>query len=483
MFFIRWNYLLADLVLISFVTQVFLFNNGGLPIAYLPWLAALSAALLINTLLRRHAAPVNAVICANVVMALAVGMLSLQLVTFPADAFISRILFFILTALPALHSAMLVTEEPLQRQTVLYLDALVVTTAISLLLVNLGTLDEADPLIPLGELSCLGILLSLIVSRLERPQTSASTGRRLTGVLMMAVLFLLLLFLAVLAASHFQGISSGIVGAAVWLGQQLLGVLHFLGRNLGRFFTWLLSLFPVKDEEWILPEPETQAELLEEAAVESNDTMALILLILLGILVAALILFALHRLHGKRWQDAKGAALPPRKTARQSHLRQKLLLLWQRLLAFLHFQLNYLRHRESPAGILVWTERKLRTSGLPRQKSESPSAYLRRLAALSPAYEPSVTAASPRPDICSMPPTVSRPVPLNHDRLTPSGHANAISAPDFFTLANLLEQQFYRRTPGSLPPGFSRQYKKSLRTWSHALPSQTAGNQKNQKKE
>lgn len=430
---IRWTFLLADLYLISVVIQVFVLQGGSPSAAYWPWLAEVSTILFLNTILRQRAATYPVVIGCNVIGALITGTSSLFVFPQADFSFLRQVVLIILTAAPAAHSAMLTDEEPGQQQNVLYLDAAVAATALILFLADKGTLFPTDGLILLGKLTCLALLLSLILSRVGKRPGASHSGRSFAGALILGGLLLLSFLFAVLAASHFQGISSGIVGSVVWLCQQLLQVLRAFGNKVGSFFLWLLSLFPAKDEDWIPPEPESTAIMMEETAADSYDTIALILLILLGIAAMAGIACLLYRLRGKRWQEKSLEERAVPNLPRKNGFRDQLQKLWQKMKQNLRFELSYLRNRRTPAGLLVWTERKLRSTSLSRRESESPPAFLRRLD----------TQVS-MPDKQSPPPNVQAPLP------------------DFQTLANLLERQFYRRTEEALPSGFYREYKKSF---------------------
>ena len=254
---------------------------------------------------------------------------------------------------------------------------------------------------------------------------------------MLGIFFLIVLVMALVISTHSQGASEGLVHLAIWLKDQLIAFVLLLLRLLGRFMMWFVSLFPAGETEMLLPEPESAIN-VEEIAVEAAGNGGIFILILLGFLIAGAFIYLLYRLRGHRWQRAAQPA-PPKGTAkRKSNRKNGFALLWKKILNRIHFEIAYLRNRKTASGLLVWTERKLKHKYSKRDISESPSAWLRRLAA------------------------ENKLSIKDSEKRSSSWDPSKISE-EFIILADLLEQEFYHHRSTELPNGFYQNYCQSVK--------------------
>ena len=138
-----------------------------------------------------------------------------------------------------------------------------------------------------------------------------------------------------------------------WLRELASGALALLAR----FFRWLFSLFPAPETGSLnLPDPISAAGGPAGEAVQSSDAVLYVLAGLVLLAGVGAILWALRR-GGSRTRSH-----PPVRRGRvvdRRSPRDTLAMLWSRLADRVRFQLTYLARRNTPAGVLVWLDRRL----------------------------------------------------------------------------------------------------------------------------
>ena len=163
-----------------------------------------------------------------------------------------------------------------------------------------------------------------------------------------------------------------------WLRELASGALALLDR----FFRWLFSLFPAPETGSLnLPDPISAAGGPAGEAVQSSDAVLYVLAGLVLLAGVGAILWALRR-GGSRTRSH-----PPVRRGRvvnRRSPRDTLAMLWSRLADRVRFQLTYLARRNTPAGVLVWLDRRLKRRRRGRRPGETCRAFLDRAAAELP---------------------------------------------------------------------------------------------------
>ena len=196
------------------------------------------------------------------------------------------------------------------------------------------------------------------------------------GGLIMIVFLLIRLFAdhSRTAVEHLiHGLTAGL--SALW--QGLLAVL-----------TWFFSLFPDKgaeDADLLLPPVDSFPD--GEVVIDEFKLDPRLLWALGGLAAAAvlaLLLVALFHLRHSKLSLRKIGGIAPapiRRRKLQSGLKKRLSALWHTLC----FHVTAFRRRNTPAGVLVWLERRMKKAGMPRLSGETHRAFLLRI---SPELKP-----------------------------------------------------------------------------------------------
>ena len=201
-----------------------------------------------------------------------------------------------------------------------------------------------------------GTLLALAALAGQRASNSRPGGQAAGSLRGRLLLLLLLAALgggAALCVLLFTGTAAQALTALTgWLRELASGALALLDR----FFRWLFSLFPAPETGSLnLPDPISAA--------------------------GGAILWALRR-GGSRTRSH-----PPVRRGRvvdRRSPRDTLAMLWSRLADRVRFQLTYLARRNTPAGVLVWLDRRLKRRSRGRRPGETCRAFLDRAAAELP---------------------------------------------------------------------------------------------------
>lgn len=237
-----------------------------------------------------------------------------------------------------------------------------------------GMVAMVLPPLAIGSLLAILAMASLRTSHARRGsiQGQGSKGHGL-------LLELLTVFFALSA-----GVTALIIRPAArgvtWLTQwaQRAGLAVFQG--IEGFLRWLASLFPQEDLGPMESEIESGSSIDISAGGEGAEfdpeLLFLALAALVVLVIAAVLIWKLLR-GGAR---TGAPALRGRQGFRQNvPFRQQLALLWQRMTAFVRFQLAYRRNYNTAPGLLVWLEKRFH-----REAGESPRAFLGRVAESCP---------------------------------------------------------------------------------------------------
>lgn len=231
-----------------------------------------------------------------------------------------------------------------------------------------------------------GTLLALAALAGQRASNSRPGGQAAGSLRGRLLLLLLLAALGggtALCVLLFTGTAAQALTALTgWLRALASGALALLDR----FFRWLFSLFPAPEAGSLdLSEPISTVGGPAGEAVQSSDAVLYVLAGLILLAGGGVILWALRRGGGRTRSPApvRRGRVVARRTPRDA-----LALLWARLAGRVRFQLTYLARRNTPAGVLVWLERRLRRRRRGRRPGETCRAFLDRAAAELPGCAP-----------------------------------------------------------------------------------------------
>ena len=159
----------------------------------------------------------------------------------------------------------------------------------------------------------------------------------------------------------------------------LLSALSALGQGVERFLYWLLSLLPEVENDLEgggFSAPALPSETMEDMPQSSG--------IVLYLLIAAFAVAGLMIVI-KIWRKVHLQAPLRRKVStaetvvKKSGIGEILRRFINRLLSRLRFELQYLRSRNTAAGLLVWLERQMKRKRMGRKRDETPAAFLARV--------------------------------------------------------------------------------------------------------
>ena len=222
-------------------------------------------------------------------------------------------------------------------------------------------------------------LAALAGQRASNSRPGGQTAGSLRGRLLLLLLLAALGGGTALCVLLFTGTAAQALTALTgWLRELASGALALLDR----FFRWLFSLFPAPETGSLnLPDPISAAGGPAGEAVQSSDAVLYVLAGLVLLAGAGAILWALRR-GGSRTRSH-----PPVRRGRvvdRRSPRDTLAMLWSRLADRVRFQLTYLARRNTPAGVLVWLDRRLKRRRRGRRPGETCRAFLDRAAAELP---------------------------------------------------------------------------------------------------
>lgn len=222
--------------------------------------------------------------------------------------------------------------------------------------------------LPLSLLGVVAALLGLISCRMKR-----KVGPRelvFLGIVILGLLLLMEILLATVAPTAGRGLLAA--------GNGILALLRGIAALFGMFLNFLMSLFPVSEEEILLPEEETAAEIINEMDY-GNGAPLWFLALLIAVLLAAIVIFFLRYFRGRKTERKKTREIPEDLSPRRS-LRESLLLLLARFRRFLSRRRFLRKHRNQPVGLYYLLEGSCRRSPLQRRAWETPKEFLTRLA-------------------------------------------------------------------------------------------------------
>ena len=320
----------------------------------------------------------------SAVLSIAGGILSLVFLHIQEGvrgAGIMRGFFAVITAGILVFAARHAAEEPRQARSAAMFDFSFVWLLLVVFVTMMMEKSVRSPLILWNGAACLGVLFSLLLYRTGSGTEGGSAGD-LKGFVMPGILCALFGALSVFTAGQSRNIAAAVRTVIRLLKRAADLAAAFLTRILLAFAAWLDGLFSPQEYEEMpfdVVIPEIPEEVVSEEA--ANPVIGWIIIgffVLLAVWLAVVLLLSLR---GRRFSFRRGRR--SRFVRRESHLLQELAALLGRMSAALRFEKNYLLHRHSPAGLYVYTRRRLKLRKSRQKKGESPCGFLRRLGTLS----------------------------------------------------------------------------------------------------
>lgn len=403
---------LADLVFLSVLYGIIESRNGVTFHGYPLWIGLTAISLLIAMVVLEKGITFNLYVglCALLILA-AGGGIQLYL-DFAVPSLGSRVFFMILSVVPIIHVFYIAYEEVSRKDLLTYFDGGILVSCIVVGTMGTAYSGFGRTGMVLTLVVTFALLLVLMAMRLET-NYEEGVGKKIAGAAVALALLVLVALFVLAISGGLEDVTTDFVNGLV---SVVKAVYHFVIWLLVTIVDWISSLFP---DAYGLPPEDFDTELhwvLEESgAREGNPVLAISLT---TILVLGAIAFVIWRFWGIKLQRKKRVKAK-RKLRRKSHVGSGLKRLFLKLWVNLVFQVQYLFHRNSPTGLLLWTEHSFVLKGR-RKKAETPTSYLRR-----------------------------------------------ISSPDtrLYTeeLSRILERQYYSGKKEKLPAGFAKRYKVAMK--------------------
>lgn len=411
----RLSLLYTDIAFFAAVLPVFFRRHAHLEAPpFLLWAAVTAAGLLVNTLIRRRGGTLNATVFFTAALGAFMGAALVLRISEGKYSFWMTVTGFLLGAGPVIHGSVLAHENWNHHRQALFLDGLTAEVVFLLLAYCAGSFPGIRPY--LIWTFCALALSALMLTACRMPDGGPAS-------FVPACLFAALCLFACIAGRAFIPLSAGIVSIVRYVSAADAGLARAAGSLVLGFLNRLLALLPLPQEEIVLQEAQQPGM---ELPVSFSDAQipGMQGMVLVTVCLAVLACFWIRRrLKGRRWQ-MPSAAMTQDPAARREKKRG-----WLRahLAAFagrLAFLFRYLMNRNTPEGLLTFTEKKMAGTEHRRRRGKSAPGFLRRVS----------------------------------ERLDEGG---ARCAND---LADELEKMYYNNKPGNLPDGFAGMYRRSLRT-------------------
>ena len=360
--------ILSDIALLEAIYMLLNANNANVMhnVSFWTWSSITVLVFALYYLfLRKERTATHAIIFLGVSYLITVTIL--LLVFLSSAGWLFTIFAILFCAIPLFRIYFLFEEPPKIDRLIARFSALI----FMLLLVLLFIIGTGNSFI--HALSCAGALvLCLIAIIVLRTRHGGADGsRRIRGI---GVIFGFLLLIGVTVAV-FVMVSFGDVLAAgavaLWAG------LTYLGGIIARFFTWLFSLFQVREFDAapgeLTPMPSGEAAMMGEM-MDFSEAILAVFLIAVGISALSIVIFFAIKLR-KNKLGGRGV----KRTVVTQRTRMSLQAIAEHFIKNFQFFINGIIYRNTPQGVFLKLERwgKLRRKG--RAASETPRSYLERI--------------------------------------------------------------------------------------------------------
>ena len=384
----------------------------GIPFGLL--LAILSVLLLADVLLVHSSASKAVYAVVNIVAAAGSAFWLQSLVSLSSSNLTARAVFASVVILLATDTAIMAPRVPRRGEIVLVFDISVIFEAFYIALSGGEILACSRTFMVWGLLACIMTLTSLAALRLRAAQKGESALRPVLTLAALIALAGILFLLSLLALNELESVSSSLVS---FLKRAVNAVGAFILKVLTAIYNWFNSLF--RQELVYDFDANLYTQSVESNVYREYGSGRWILILAIAAIFAALVILII-RLRGKKWKRKKesdGAADDGKLSSSRTGLGRFL----GRIGGRIGFFFRYLHGRNSAPGLFIWTEKKLKMSGIRRRCDESAHSFLR------------------------------------------ANCAAVTCTDDMNVLADALEKQFYAGEKACLPEGFAARFRKSLR--------------------
>lgn len=384
-----WDYLRGLTVILSDIALcclafmlVPLVMHWDMAVAVQFWILTAAIQLLVGTALISYGVSWSAYLVVQTAAIAAGSIVTVRASWFPVyESDLGLALAACVTA-AGMHNAYVAYRLPGSNAIMRFVDLLIVATAFYLY-TAFQTKEAADQNILTVTLAALALNL-LTVNHLR---TGGEGGNVIRGAgagsrLVLAGILAGCLF----ATGLIVGMASGQVHSAVdvlllvlqGIYQVLSVIFGMIGRVLAFIILLLIALFPFSSqtvrENASVRIGQEMEEFLEETGTQVPAWVA-------GVIFAAILLilagYVLYQLRGIRIQRIPRVSRR-RRVVRKSHLLEALSGIMRQVWERLVFEWEYMRHRNSPQGLLVLAERVGKRNKLARRLNEPPGTYIRR---------------------------------------------------------------------------------------------------------
>ena len=294
-------------------------------------------------------------------------------------------------AAPVIHG-LLLSREPVKASTMLLYCEFSISGTVMLLVLQIGEMEVTPLAVGLSVTALILNLFMLSYLRISGPVKRPGAGRKGAerGTLLIAVLAGIV-FAASALSVFLLPASRNAVFAAVYATRDFF---VFIGKGIGRFFTFLVSLMPAPTR----PGPGVVEAAMDDGIQLEGEALAgmgqavgiqifiICAAIVLAVIVILIIRFRRHRLHGRKmtglvYEEEAGEGW---------QLLRALSALPARLKAWLHFRKCLILRRGAYEEAYIRISRCAGRKGFRRAASETPRAFLFRVAAIMPEEAPQV---------------------------------------------------------------------------------------------
>lgn len=225
---------------------------------------------------------------------------------------------------------------------------------------------------------CISLFLILIAMMRQRTlhtRIDTESHENKANLLPPLILFAVTVFVVVVCIFISGSAASILTSITTWLSQLLKTAANLVGA----FFFWLFSLFPTPDSNLdgevfeAEPLPSGQAE-----QVATNNGFILYLIIIavaVGFVICVLKIWRTVQLQGRSARSRTVHAV----VVKKSSLWESIRLFWAKIRRRIHFNIQYMRSRNTGPGLLIWIERQMRRRRLKRKQGETTSAFFTRI--------------------------------------------------------------------------------------------------------
>lgn len=384
-----WDYLrgftavLSDIALCCLALMLVpLVMHWDMAVAVQIWILTAALQLLIGTVLISYGVSWSVYLAVQAAAIAAGSIITVRSSWFSVYEADLGVVLAVCTAVTGMHNAYVTYRLPGSNGIMRFVDLLIGVTAFYLYTV-FQTKAAADQNILIVTIAAL-VLNLLTVNHLR---TGGEGGNVIRGAGAGSRLVLAIILAGcLLATGLIVGMASGQVHSAVdvlllvlqGIYQVLSVIFGVIGRVLAFIILLLIALFPLSSQT---VQENASARIGQEMEEFLEETGTQVPAWVMGAIFAAILLvlagYVLYQLRGVRIQRIP-RPVRRRRVVRKNHLLEALSGILRQVWERLVFEWEYMRHKNTPQGLLILAERVGKRSKLARRLNESPGTYIRR---------------------------------------------------------------------------------------------------------